>query len=476
MKFSFIQPRLSEGALEMCSNAWPPLGILYCAALLDKEGFEVSVLDQAAKGFSTRQAINWIKKENPDILGLSVLSSSSKEAGKIAGLAKETNPNLQVVLGNYHPTFNPNKFLGTYPEVDIVVRGEGEHASVELAKCLQKGENLKKVHGINYRNSEGKIVATQDRPLLKDVNSLPFPNRRLLDSDYESKIFGVKTTTKKFTSLLSSRGCPFQCTFCACRNFARGVWRPRSVENIIEEIELLNSEGYREFLFVDDNFTLNSRRVEKFCRILRKKKLRVEWFCDSRVDTCGLDTFKEMVRAGCRTLYFGIESANQRILNYYKKHITPEQSRNAAHKARKAGVDIIVGSFIVGAPDETRKEIRNTLRFAQEIEINVPSFNILGAPVGSPLWNELVENGFIDEDEYWEEGVYVSKIVSTAVPFEEISSMIWDYFKAFYSDPKRLLSEFLRMFTSSFRLGLLFGNLTNLTQTVRTVKRGVQFK
>jgi len=476
MKFSFIQPKLSEDALEMCSNAWPPLGILYCATVLENAGFEVSVLDQAAKGFSTTQAVGWVKKENPDILGLSVLGSSSREAGTIARLAKRENPNLCVVFGNYHPTFNTERILKKYSDIDIIVRGEGEHASLELTRSLQKGESLKKVEGITYRDGKGKIVATPERPLIKDVDFLPFPDRRLVDCEYASRIFGVKTATKRFTSLLSSRGCPFQCTFCACRKFARGVWRPRSVENIIQELESLYSEGYRQFLFVDDNFTLNPRRVVKFCRALRKRKLNVEWFCDSRVDNCGYDTFRDMVKAGCRTLYFGIESANQRILDYYKKRITPEQSRIATRNAQKAGIDIIVGSFIVGAPDETRKEIHNTLSFAQKININVPSFNILGAPVGSPLWNELVARGFIDEDKHWEEGVFVSQVVPTAVPFDEISSMIFEYFKAFYFDPKRLFSEVAKMFTSSFRLGLLFSNLAQLSRTIETVKQGVRFK
>lgn len=476
VKFSFIQPRLSEGALDMCSNAWPPLGILYCATVLANDGFEVSVLDQAAKSFSTTQAVDWVKKEDPDILGFSVLSSSLKEARKIAERAKKENPNICVVLGNYHPTFNAERILKKYPDVDFIVRGEGEYTSLELARCLKKGESLKKVAGITYGDNDGKIVATPERPLTKNVDSLPFPNRRLTDYEYASRIFGIKTATKKFTSLLSSRGCPFHCTFCACRKFARGVWRPRSVENIVEELEFLYSEGFREFLFVDDNFTLNPRRVVKFCKMLKKKKLKIEWFCDSRVDNCGFDTFREMVKAGCRTLYFGMESANQRILDYYKKRITPEQSKIAARNARKAGMDIIVGSFIVGAPDETRKEIQNTLQFAQKIDIDVPSFNILCAPVGSPLWNELVAKGFVDENKHWEEGVFVPNVVPTAVPFEEVSSMIYEYFKAFYFDPKRLFLETVRMFTSSFRLGLLFKNLTQLGQTIKTVKRGVQFK
>jgi len=476
VKFCFVQPKLSEGALEMCSNAWPPLGILYCATVLENEGFEVSVLDQAAKGFSTAQAVGWVKKENPDILGLSVLSSSSKEAGKLSSHVKKENPDVHVVLGNYHPTFNAERMLRKYPEIDIVVRGEGEDTCLELAKCLQKKSDLKKVKGITYRDKGGEIVATPENPLIKDVDSLPFPNRRLLDCEYASRVFGVKTATKKFTSILSSRGCPFQCTFCSCREIARGMWRPRSVENIVEELESLYNEGYREFLFVDDNFTLNPRRIVKFCHMLRRKKLEIDWFCDSRVDNCGFSTFREMVKAGCRTLYFGMESANQRILDYYKKNITPEQSRTAARNARKAGIDIIVGSFIVGAPDETRKEIRNTLQFAQRIDIDVPSFNILCAPVGSPLWNELVEKGFVDEEKHWEEGVFVPKVVSTAVPFEEVSSMIFEHFKGFYLNPKRLFTEFARMFTSSFRLGLVFNNLSQLGQTIQTVKRGVQFK
>ncbi len=476
MKFSFIQPKLSEGVLEMCANAWPPLGILYCATVLVNEGIEISILDQAAKGFSTTQTASWVKKEDPDILGLSVLSSSSKEVARIAKLVKEQNPNVCVVLGNYHPTFNAERILSKYPEIDVIVRGEGEQTCPELASVLQKREELKKVNGITYRGKDGKIIATPERSLARDIDSFPFPDRNLIDCEYASNIFGIRIATKKFTSVLSSRGCPFQCSFCACREFAQGVWRPRSVENIVEELEFLYAEGYREFLFVDDNFTLNPRRVEKLCQQLRKRKLKVEWFCDSRVDNCGFTTFKEMVMAGCRTLYFGMESANQRILDYYRKRITPEQSKNAAHKARKAGMDIIVGSFIVGAPDETRKEIQNTLQFAQKTDIDVPSFNILHAPVASPLWNELVRKGFIDEEKYWEEGVFVPEVVPTAVPFQEISSMIYEYFKAFYFDPRRLVSEFARIFMSSFRLGLVFNNLAHLGTTLETVKRGVQFK
>jgi radical SAM superfamily enzyme YgiQ (UPF0313 family) len=296
-----------------------------------------------------------------------------------------------------------------------------------------------------------------------------------MNAQYTSTIFGVKVATKKFTTLLSSRGCPFQCSFCGCRKFARGVWRARSVENIVEELEFLRSEGYEEFLFVDDNFTLNRKRVMELCQKIRKEGMDIQWICDSRVDHCGYDMFREMVKAGCNTVYFGIESANQRILDYYKKSITSDQSIDAVRKARKAGIDIIVGSFIVGAPDETRSEIQNTLQFAQKLDIDVPSLNILGAFSGTDIWNDFVARGLINEDQCWETSIYVPKVSPYTVPFEEIRSMIYDYFQAFYLNPKRLLIEILRTLKSSYRIAAALANIPRINTVFDGVKRGVRY-
>lgn len=456
----------------MVVTAWPPLGILYCAGVLIGEGIEVSILDQAVKVFSTRQTVNWVKKENPHILGFSVLNSSMEEAVKIARQAKMENPNLTIVFGNYHATFNAERILNKYPFVDMIVRGEGEYTCLELGKCLEKGGALRKVAGITFRKN-GIVVSSPDRPLIKDVDTLPFPDRDLIDAQYSSTIYGVKVATKKFSTIVSSRGCPFRCTFCGCRKFAQGVWRPRSVENIMAELESLLSEGYEQFLFVDDNFTLNQKRVVEFCQKVKKEGIDIEWFCDSRVDKCRYDVFRQMVKVGCKILYFGMESANQRILNYYKKGITPNDSRSAVEKARKAGIDVIVGSFILGAPDETRREIQNTLKFAHELDIDVPQLNILGAFTGTDLWSDLVTKGFIDEDQLWETGAYVPRVSPQSVPFEEIRHMIYDYFRAFYLRPKLLLTEILRTMKSSYRFTGLINNAARLNRIINTVKQGV---
>jgi radical SAM superfamily enzyme YgiQ (UPF0313 family) len=183
-----------------------------------------------------------------------------------------------------------------------------------------------------------------------------------------------------------------------------------------------------------------------------------------------------MVKGGCRLLYFGVESANQRILNYFNKGITPNQTRKAVSSARKAGMDIIVGSFIVGAPDETREEIQNTLRFAHELDIDIPQLNILNAFPGTDSWNDLVAKGYIDEEKYWEKGVYVTQISPHAVPFEEVRQMTYDYFKTFYLRPKKLSSEILRTFKSPYRRTALVKNLMRVGEIYHTVQREVSLK
>lgn len=474
LKFSFINPSQPAGSADMCAKAWPPLGMLYIAGVLKKEGIDVSLLDQTAKGFSHEQTLRWVKKEDPSILGFSVLQPAATEAPKIAELVKEWNPNVTIVMGNYHSTFNDSRILRKYPCVDVIVRGEGEYTSLELAKCLEKGGELRKVDGITFRHN-GEIVSTPDRPLIKDIDELPFPDRRLMNTEYTSIIFGVKVATKKFTTFLSSRGCSFNCAFCGCRKFVGGVWRPRSVENIMSELQMLRSEGYEEILLVDDNFTLNRKRVKKLCEKIRKEELGIRWFCDSRVDNCEYDMLRHMVKAGCSNLYFGIESANQRILDYYNKGITPEESVNAVRKARKAGVDVIVGSFIVGAPDETRSEVKNTLKFVQKLDIDIPSLNILGAISGTKVWNDLVGKGLINEDECWEASVYVPDVSPNTVPYEEIRSMIYDYFREFYLRPEELLKQITRMVKSRYRTAVLVTNIPRINVVAREIRRGVRY-
>jgi radical SAM superfamily enzyme YgiQ (UPF0313 family) len=215
---------------------------------------------------------------------------------------------------------------------------------------------------------------------------------------------------------------------------------------------------------VDDSFTLNPKRVIEICRGMRKEKLDMEWICEGRVDNCSYEMLREMVEAGLKILYFGIESANQRILDYYKKTITPEQAETAVRTAKKAGVDVIVGSFIVGAPDETREEIWNTIEFARRVPIDLPQFNILGAHPGNDIWNELEAKGFLKVDEHWETGVGVSKICPTAVPLDEVKQMVHEAFFTHISRIGYLITQIAKTLKSSYRMGVTVNNLNRIAE------------
>jgi len=473
VKFSFVNAGpnadLDDRERKKSIGAWPPLGILYMAAVLQERGVEVSVLDQAAKGFTVEETAMWVKAQNPDILGFSTFATSGRTAAAISAEVKRENPNVTVVFGNYYATFNAERVLGKYPWVDIAVRGEGERIVVDLVDCVKRRGRLKDVLGISFR-SEGGVASTADSPLIKDLDSLPFPDRSLIDDDYHSVMAGAYVAPKKFTSMVSSRGCVYRCRFCCCTQFARSRWRPRSVQNTMEELRFLASEGYKQFIFVDDNFTGNPRNVVRLCREMRREKLDVEWLCEGRVDTGSYEMFWEAAHAGCKILYFGIESANQRILDYYNKRITPEQSMTAVKTARRVGVDGIVGSFIVGAPDETREEIRNTIEFAKRIPIDLPQFNVLGVYPGTDNWDECEARGLLNGGDYWESGVAVSEVYPNAVPYNEIRRMIHDGFYHFVRRPAFVSEQLARLVKSPYRIRTAVSNLARFGSVMENIR------
>ena len=192
---------------------------------------------------------------------------------------------------------------------------------------------------------------------------------------------------------------------------------------------------------------------------MRKEKLDMEWIAEGRVDVRSSEMLREMVAAGLRVLYFGIENANQRLLDYYDKKTTPEHAEKAVRAARKAGVDIIVGSFVIGASDETREEIQNTIDFAKRIPLDIPQFNILCAYPGNDIWNEFVEKGLLDVEKYWETGVNVSNIAPTAVPLEEIRRMLNKAFSSHVIRPKFLLAQAARTMKSRYRINMALNSI-----------------
>jgi anaerobic magnesium-protoporphyrin IX monomethyl ester cyclase len=461
VKVKFINPSPDDAVNTAMYASMPPLGLLYIAAILQQEGIDVTILDQSAQGYSLTATVNWALREAPDLLGISALLSSSQTAVMLARTIKQRAPNIPIVFGNHHASFNAERLLQTYPWIDYVIRGEGEYICSDLVASLAHPKTLKDITGLTYRH-RGNIVSTPDRPVITNIDQLPFPARHLVPHNYHNTVVGINVAPKKFTTLLSSRGCPFQCRFCSCTTLSQHQWRPRSIENILTELHTLMSNGYQQAMFVDDNLTVQPQRVIDLCTQMIREKINLEWMCEGRVDQASRSMLQAMVAAGCRMIYFGIESANPQTLAYYRKKITPQQATKAIHNAHDAGIDVIVGSFIIGAPEETIEDIERTMSFARRLPLDIVQINVLRANPGTPIWNELVQAGWIDEAQYWERGAFIPEVSPNAVQLKTLEELMNHHYRHFLLHPRFFLRQLARTVTSRYRINTIYQNVKNI--------------
>ncbi len=463
----------NTGQVERIENeaAWPPLGLLYLGTVLQGAGHEVKVIDNARFQLPVESIVERVKKENPEVVGVSALTPTFKQGLKLAGAIKEENPGVKIIFGNYHPTFEYERLLKNCPFVDCVVLGEGEHTFLEFVNAVEKDGEMGAVKGIAFRNN-GRVVKTSPRPLDQKLDELPFPNRTLLEQEYRSEIVGMFGSSGKFTTVLTSRGCPYSCRYCACSAFSSRVARFRSPENVLAEMEQLWSEGYEEVGFVDDNLLLNKTRIEKICDLLRARKIKFNMWAEGRVDQALRETLGKFARAGCKTIYYGIESGTQEVLDYYGKNITPDLSRKAVANTKKAGIENVIGSFIVGAPIETREDIKRTFDFALSLRgMDFPQMNVLNLSPGMELWDEAIKSGYLNEDEYWDMPVPAVNIYPSRVNEKELTKMIDEFYKEFIKRPSYLASQLLKTVKSEYRLKIILANLRAGTSLRASLKQ-----
>jgi len=438
---------------------FPPMGILSLATYLSEKNFDVSILDQFARGYSLEETLKWIKREDPDILGFSTITTAGtgRSSAEIAKRVKEEiNPNVKVLFGNYHATFNDTRILKKYSFIDACVRGEGENTLLEIAEKAEKGGGFEDIRGLTYRDN-GRIIRNNDRPLLENIDDLPFPNRNLLGNlEYKNKVEGLDLSLGKFTSVASSRGCAFKCSFCSSSMFW-GNWRPRSPENIVQELSILEEQGYRNLLWVDDNFTISKKRLMELSDLLKKEKLEFDWMAEGRVTQSSIELLNAMKQMGCKILSYGVESGSQRILDWYNKKINLNQIYDAIKNSKKVGIDMILANFIVGAPIETREEIINTLKFAQKLDIDFPQFHILGIIPGNWIWDQMVKEKRINPDECWEVGTAVLPI-----PLSELMLRIREAHKKFMLRPNYISRQILKTIKSKYRIKIFSQNFKNV--------------
>ncbi len=445
----------------------PPLGILYIASYLRENDVDIEVVDQNGEGISNEQLVKRITRISPDLVGFSVLAWQTQGAVELSKRIKEELPNTHIVFGGIHVTLNPMRMMEKYSQIDSIIVGEGERATLDLLRALQSNVDLNNIPGIYYRKN-GAIKVGAPKQAIAQLDDLPFPARDLVNMKWYGAIEGMRFPG--LTTILSSRGCPYACTFCCLVTFTERQWKSRSAENIVDEIEDLLNAGYKTIFFIDDNFTMSQKRILRICQLIKERRLDFDWLFEGRVDQIKYESVRNMVKSGLKLVYLGIESANQKCLDYYDKRITPQMAQQAVATTRRAGTDIILGTFIIGAPGETIAEVQNTIDFAMKLDLDFPQFNTLAAGVGTKIWDSLVSEGYVNEDELWENGVQVPEVHPKSVSQDVLLRMIEAGYDKFILRKGYIAKEILRFLSSSFRLRFLTHNFTKgsvLRQFVR---------
>ncbi len=334
----------------------PPLGLAYIAAVLLAQGYDVTAEDCNLTDFNPARLRRRIEDRMPHIVGISASTETYPNALAIASIAKEANPSTTVVVGGPHASVM-HRQTAAEPDIDVVVRGEGEHTMLALADCLASGaDSLAAIEGITYA-ADGSVTATGDRPAISDLDALPLPARDL---------FPLPMYEQAASVLMSRGGCPCECVFCAVNNIWKGRRRFRSADNVVKEVELLVERyGCDEISFADDTFTLSRRHATNLCdRLLEvgAGRLLCEWRCTTRVDMVDPVLLETMRRAGCRRIAFGVESGSPRILNSLGKRITRKQVLHAVATSLELGMEVLC-SFMFPHPDDTEDTIRQQTEF-----------------------------------------------------------------------------------------------------------------
>lgn len=423
-----------------------PLGILYLGEIL-KNDYSVRLYDHAVVNISIEKLVKWIIKSDFDIIGYSVLGGSFITSIEIAKKVKSQNENIINVFGGIQATLCAREILEKYGDVvDYCVRGEGEYTFKNLLKSIESGSDIKEIRGITYR--ENNIVkSTENAPLIQNLDMIPIPDRKLL-TKYHNYIL-----TNKTTPVITSRGCVYNCRFCSNNIIYNRSIRYRSVENIIEELLYLESEGFKEISIVDDCFTTNYKRVIEICEKIRKSNIDIQFHCTTRTNLCNYNMLRHMKKAGCATLSIGFESANQRILDYYNKQTKVEDSIRCIKNVKKAQIANVVGAFIIGAPTETVNEVINTIKFGLKLNISSIQFQLLYVSPGTSIYKEFQEKGWIEPDG-WEKPLIAADISPEVLPREYLERLVESAYIHILSNPKRIFSDYIRSIKSKYRSSL----------------------
>lgn len=432
-----IEKRALYGSLDIKKLGYcnPPMGLAYIASVLQKNNHSVKLIDLQLTDNPIEEAKSILKKENPRFVGITCTTPVFSEICELADLVKSVNKNIKVIIGGPHPSALPSDVLKNQ-SIDFVVTGEGEETILELVK----GYDLNKIRGLAYKRDK-KVVINPPRLITKNLDKLPFPAYNQLDlSKYGEH------HRPRVVSIIGSRGCPYNCIFCA-NNVVHKKVRVRSPRNVVNEMKFLHDTyGVKDFAFFDEVFTIYKDRCVKICDEILKQGLNVNWYCASRVDSVSKELLVVMKKAGCRAIDYGIESGNQEILNIIKKNITLSQIEKAVNLTREAGLQPN-GLFMIGHPYETEDMIMETINFAKKLPFEYATFNITLPLPGTELWGWAQEKkGLRLLTQDWEKfKAYGDPVIELPkVSSKRLSQLQKKAYRAFYLRPNYMIKKLIR--------------------------------
>ena len=416
----------------------PPLGLAYIGAVLEENDVKVTILDAPALDMDFQGYQRELANKHVDLLGVQTTTPTIKQALAVGKITKELHPECTVTMGGYHATFMPEQVLEN-DFVDVVVRNEGEYATLELVDAIENDKPLRNIDGINYRDGD-RIVETPKRRPIEDLDALPFPARHLLPMS-EYMLFGRKQV---LATMICSRGCPMGCSFCASSAMHGRRVRFRSPENAAAEMEqVVDDYKVRMVGFMDDTFTLFPKWVDSFCKGIISRGIDVVWGCTARVDRFNKELLSQMWKAGCRTLLFGVESGNQTILDNVQKGTKVGQAKRAFKTAKDIGMHTIA-SMTLGMPGENKTTIDETIGFAKQVNPDYALFS-LATPYPGTKFYELASKMGLIRIKDWTHFTLLTPVIETVdLTLRELQDTQREAFKEFYLRPNYLFKQLTR--------------------------------
>lgn len=412
----------------------PPIGLMYVAAALEKSGFKVQMLDNYLMKKSTEEIKQLIMQINPGIVGITCGSATYPRCVETSKAIKQVKPDCKIVVGGWHASYMPDSLLGN-PEIDYVIMGEGERAITELCTAIMNGNDkaTTSIAGVAIKRN-GENIKNPPK-YIENMDEIPYPARHLLPLElYDRTIEYLDAKPADVMSI--SRGCVYNCGFCETRKLWGNICRGFSPQRVIGEIQdLKNRYGTKGIYFINDNFTLRKKETQELCNLMLENKLDLEWVCDTRVDLVNDELLSLMHKAGCKTIWFGVESASQKILQRIGRNTTPQEVENAFKLCRKNGIKTAC-SFMLGLPDETLKDMEESLKFAKKLNPDWCQFNTFIAYPDSRLYNELLEKGnYVKLDEF------LLSVKTEEFDYDSLMMVQRRFFKEFHMTPRQILKR-----------------------------------